>query len=61
MDDKLQGNRAIVIEAHIHAREWISSATATYVINELLTSTDPFVQQLSESIDWHIIAVSLII
>jgi carboxypeptidase A len=49
------GNRAIIIEANIHSREWISSATATYLINELLTSTDPTIQALSANIDWHII------
>ena len=45
------------IEANIHAREWISSATATYFINQLLTSTDPEVMDLAENIDWHIIPV----
>lgn len=52
------GNKAIFVEANMHAREWISSATATYLINELLTSTDADVRNLAESYDWYIIPVS---
>lgn len=52
------GNKGIVIEAHIHAREWISSATATYVINELLRSNDPEVRDIAENTDWYIIPVT---
>ncbi|GAB0100160.1 zinc carboxypeptidase [Sergentomyia squamirostris] len=51
------GRPGIVIEAHIHAREWISSATVTYVINELLRSNDPEVRNMAESIDWYIIPI----
>ncbi|XP_055681899.1 uncharacterized protein LOC129789271 [Lutzomyia longipalpis] len=51
------GNNAIVIESHIHAREWISSATATYVINELLRSNDPEIREIAENNDWYIIPV----
>jgi murein tripeptide amidase MpaA len=36
---KKPGNVAIFVEAGIHAREWISPATATYIIDQLLTST----------------------
>jgi murein tripeptide amidase MpaA len=35
---KKSGNVAIFVEAGIHAREWISPATATYIIDQLLTS-----------------------
>ena len=45
------------IEANIHAREWISSATATYLIHQLLTSPVPAIVDLAENIDWHIIPV----
>ena len=45
------------IEANIHAREWISSATATYLIYQLLTSTDPAMMDMAENIDWYIIPV----
>lgn len=52
------GNQAIFVEANIHAREWISSATATFLINELVTSRDPEIRNLAESHDWYIIPVS---
>lgn len=45
------------IEANIHAREWITSATATCFLNELLTSTDPAIVDLAQNIDWYIIPV----
>ncbi|KAL7013596.1 hypothetical protein ACKWTF_015485 [Chironomus riparius] len=50
---KKAGNRAIFVEAHIHAREWIASATTTWIINELLRSTNADVQDLAENIDWY--------
>lgn len=46
-----------MIEGGIHAREWISPATVTYVINEFLTSTDPDVRAMAENIVWHIFPV----
>lgn len=54
----LQNNRAVFIEANIHAREWISSATASFVLNEFLRSTDPEVQEIASSVDWYIIIVA---
>jgi murein tripeptide amidase MpaA len=51
------GHKGIFIEANIHAREWISSATATFVINELLSSTNPSVRNIAESHDWYIFPV----
>lgn len=53
-----ENNAAIFIEANIHAREWISSATATWVINEILTNTDPEIRQIVDSITWYIIPVA---
>lgn len=50
-------NRAVFIESNIHAREWITSATVTWIINQLLTSRDPAVRQLAESVNWFIIPV----
>ncbi|EDX06105.1 GD10206 [Drosophila simulans] len=47
-------NKAIFIESGIHAREWISPAAATYIINQLLTSQDPKVQQLAQNYNWII-------
>ncbi|XP_065358303.1 zinc carboxypeptidase-like [Calliphora vicina] len=51
------GNPGIFIEANIHAREWITSATATWFINELLTSSDTNVRNLAENYDWYIVPV----
>lgn len=48
------GKRNVFIEGGIHAREWISPATATYIINEVLTSTDPAFRKIAESFDWYI-------
>lgn len=38
----------------IHAREWITPATTTYFINQLLTSENPKIQNLRNNFDWHI-------
>ncbi|KFB38858.1 AGAP001026-PA-like protein [Anopheles sinensis] len=46
------GNKAIFVEGGIHAREWISPATATYVLNQLISSTDPAIIELSTAYDW---------
>lgn len=51
------GNPTIFIESNIHAREWITSATATWFLNELLTSTAPEVRDLATTIDWVIVPV----
>uniref|UniRef100_A0A1L8EGB4 Zinc carboxypeptidase A 1 n=2 Tax=Haematobia irritans TaxID=7368 RepID=A0A1L8EGB4_HAEIR len=51
------GNPGIFIESNIHAREWITSASATWFINELLTSTDASVRNLAENHDWYIVPV----
>ncbi|XP_037038856.1 zinc carboxypeptidase-like [Bradysia coprophila] len=50
-------NPTIFIEANIHAREWITSATATWFLNQLLTSTDPAIQNLAQNINWYIVPV----
>ncbi|XP_017145900.1 zinc carboxypeptidase [Drosophila miranda] len=47
-------NKAIFIESGIHAREWIAPATATYIINELLTSQDAGVLKLAKNFNWII-------
>ncbi|KAG5672023.1 hypothetical protein PVAND_002185 [Polypedilum vanderplanki] len=54
---KKPGNRAILIEGTIHAREWISPATATYILYQLLTSEDPEIVDIATNIDWHFIPV----
>ncbi|KAK4881666.1 hypothetical protein RN001_004985 [Aquatica leii] len=48
------GNKIIFLEAGIHSREWISSATVTYILNELLTSNDPAIQTIARSRDWYV-------
>ncbi|KAH8293121.1 hypothetical protein KR044_005422 [Drosophila immigrans] len=49
--------RGIFIESNIHAREWITSASATWFINELLSSQETEVRNLAESYDWYIVPV----
>ena len=34
------GKKSVFFESNIHANEWIGGSTTTYVINELLQSTD---------------------
>ncbi|KFB45619.1 carboxypeptidase A2 [Anopheles sinensis] len=52
------GNVGIYIDANIHAREWITSATITWVLNELLTSEEPNVRFIAENYDWYIVPVA---
>ncbi|XP_015019188.2 zinc carboxypeptidase [Drosophila mojavensis] len=47
-------NKAIFIESGIHAREWIAPAAATYIINELLSSTDERIQNLAKNYNWFV-------
>ncbi|XP_037959652.1 zinc carboxypeptidase A 1 [Teleopsis dalmanni] len=44
----------IFIEAGIHAREWIAPASATYIINQLLTSSDSNLKNIALNYDWYI-------
>ncbi|XP_063227975.1 zinc carboxypeptidase-like [Bacillus rossius redtenbacheri] len=46
-------NPAVVVEAGIHAREWISPATVTYILNQLLTSTNTTVRSVAQNYDWY--------
>ncbi|KAF2900585.1 hypothetical protein ILUMI_05602, partial [Ignelater luminosus] len=48
------GRKGVFIEGGIHAREWISPATVTYLLNELLTSTNSTIREVVESRDWYI-------
>lgn len=49
---------SVVFEATIHAREWISTATTTWMVNELLTSTDPEVQELAQHFEWYVFPIT---
>lgn len=51
------GNKAVFIESNIHAREWITSATITFFIDQLLHSRRPAVREIAENLDWYIIPV----
>ncbi|CAG7816911.1 unnamed protein product, partial [Allacma fusca] len=44
----------IFIEANTHAREWITSAIATYIINEILCGT---LQERLDQFDFYIVPV----
>lgn len=54
---QLQGNPTIFIESTIHSREWVTVATATYLLNELLTSNDEEVKKMAENYDWVFVPV----
>lgn len=47
-------NKAVFIESGIHAKERIAPATATFILNQLLTSNDPQVRDIAENFDWII-------
>lgn len=46
------------IEGNIHAREWISGATVTWILNTLLTSNDTNIHELATNIDWYFLPIA---
>ncbi|XP_058443710.1 zinc carboxypeptidase [Malaya genurostris] len=54
---KKSGNTAVFVECGIHAREWISPAVCTYLLDQLLTSDAPEVRDLAENFDWFFFPV----
>lgn len=52
-----EGNPGIFMEGGIHAREWISPAVVTYILNELILSDDSRVRYMAESYDWYFFPV----
>ncbi|TDG45328.1 hypothetical protein AWZ03_008229 [Drosophila navojoa] len=44
----------ILLEAGIHAREWIAPAAATFIINQLLTSNLDSVKDLADNYNWYV-------
>jgi len=50
------GNKpAIFLDGGIHAREWISPATVTYIMHQLITNDN--YRDLVESYDWYIVPI----
>ncbi|XP_055527853.1 uncharacterized protein LOC129720401 [Wyeomyia smithii] len=52
------GNPGVFMEGTIHAREWVSAATLTWILNELLTSSDESVRNIAENYDWYFFPVT---
>lgn len=48
-------NSAVFMESGIHAREWLAPAAATWMFNELLTSEDPEIRNLSSEYDFYLV------
>ncbi|CAB3248800.1 unnamed protein product [Arctia plantaginis] len=46
-----------VLEGTLHARDWISAATLTWIIKEFLTSNDSAVRALAKNFEWHIFPI----
>jgi carboxypeptidase A2 len=49
--------RAYWIDATIHAREWLSTATGLHILNHLLTGTNEEVAHLIGTYDWYFVPV----
>lgn len=47
-----------MFEGGIHAREWVSPATVTWIINEFLTSDDEDIKFLARNVVWHLFPVT---
>ncbi|CRK99841.1 CLUMA_CG013144, isoform A [Clunio marinus] len=52
-----ENNPGIFIESTIHAREWIATATSVWLINEILTSEDINLREITDSLTWYFVPV----
>ncbi|KAG5344634.1 CBPA1 carboxypeptidase, partial [Acromyrmex charruanus] len=52
-----ENNPGIFIEGGIHAKEWISPATAMYILHQLLTSTNVKVKFVADRYNWFIFPI----
>ena len=50
------GNPAVLVDAGIHAREWIAPAMALYIINQLVENNAKN-SDLTTGLDWYILPV----
>lgn len=50
------GNKAIWIDGGIHAREWISPASVTYVVNDLVENWDNQPDYI-KNVNWYVLPV----
>ncbi|KAF5296420.1 hypothetical protein FQR65_LT01407 [Abscondita terminalis] len=50
-----RGNKALWIDGGIHAREWISPATVTYIINHILKNWSK--RGILQNVDWYFLPV----
>lgn len=57
ISNKDPANKVIWVDAGIHAREWISPATCTYIINKLVEEWDSLPSMMRQ-IDWHFLPVT---
>ncbi|KAF5305811.1 hypothetical protein FQR65_LT07550 [Abscondita terminalis] len=51
------GNRAILLEGGIHAREWIAPSTVTFILNKILTTRNEKIRRLVRKYDWYVFPV----
>jgi len=50
-------NPAVFVEGGIHGREWISPATASFILNQLLTSKKENIRFIAQNWDWFFFPV----